>query len=103
MHQQKFALTCLNPSNIIVEKSTGRFKLREMNNPLPIDEFYPSSIEYPINRYSAPEILMMDEVLAESDFYSLGLILYEIMKNKVGFCDISACNSLKNERQTLNH
>ena len=37
----------------------------------------------PLNPYSAPEVLMMDRVLAESDFYSLGLILYEIMKNKV--------------------
>jgi serine/threonine protein kinase len=33
-----------------------------------------------LNPYSAPEILAMDEVVAESDFYSIGLILYEIMK-----------------------
>ena len=52
-------------------------------NPLPIDEFYPSDMIHPLNKYSAPEVLMMDRVVAESDFYSVGLILYEIMKNKV--------------------
>lgn len=55
----------------------------ELVNPLPIDSYYPSNMMIPLNPYVAPEILMMDRVLAESDYYSLGLILYYVMKNKV--------------------
>jgi serine/threonine protein kinase len=82
-HQQKFALTELSPLNIIIDKKTGDMKLCELLNPLPIDSYYPSSMIMPLNCYSAPEILLMDRILAESDYYSLGLIMYYIMKNKV--------------------
>lgn len=64
IHQQKFILAELCPKNIIVDRKTGRFKLKEIVNPLPINEFYPSDMIYPLNRYSAPEVLMMDRILA---------------------------------------
>ena len=37
IHQKKFVLAELSPKNIIVDRFTGKFKLREIVNPLPID------------------------------------------------------------------
>ena len=89
LHQRKYALCQLNPKNIVIDRKTGDIKvtfrliqLFELINPLPIDSYYPSSMILPLNSYSAPEILLLDRVLAESDYFSLGLIMYYIMKKK---------------------
>ena len=70
------------PKNIIIETKTGNLKLLELVNPIPIDSYYPSNMIGDLNPYSAPEVIAMDYVRTESDYYSLGLIMYEIMKGK---------------------
>lgn len=49
----------------------------------PIDSFCTVSAVAPICPYSAPEILYRGHVLAESDFYSVGVIIYEMMTHEV--------------------
>lgn len=51
----------------------------EMINPTKIDTFFLSSAVYPVCKYSAPEVLYRGKILAECDFYSIGLIMYEMM------------------------
>ena len=54
-------------------------------NPSIIDACYSSNAKAEICPYSAPEILYREKILAEADFYSLGLIAYELMTQKVFF------------------
>jgi hypothetical protein len=58
-------------------------KVIRISNPTTIDSFCSSNIVDEVCPYSAPEILFRDRVLAECDFYSLGLIAYELMTQSV--------------------
>lgn len=58
-------------------------QLVQFANPAPIDSFCASNVVAEVCPYSAPEILYRDRVTAECDFYSLGLIMYEMMTQNV--------------------
>ena len=77
---------------------TGNLKLLELVNPIPIDSYYPSNMIADINPYSAPEVIATDYVRTESDYYSLGLILYEIMKQKKAIDETLDRISIINEK-----
>lgn len=64
----------------------------EMPNPAPIDSYCTMSPVAPICPYSAPEILYRGHVLAESDFYSIGVMIYEMMTHEVHAALISLHN-----------
>lgn len=50
---------------------------------MPIDTIYEyMNITLP-NVYSSPEVLARNKVRAESDFYTLGTFMYEMMTQKV--------------------
>ncbi len=55
----------------------------EIFNLAKIDSFYSSNVVSTICPYSAPEILYRGRVLAECDFYSIGVIMYEMMTQEV--------------------
>jgi hypothetical protein len=58
-------------------------QLVQFANPAPIDSFCAANAVSEVCPYSAPEILYRDRVTAECDFYSLGLIMYEMMTQNV--------------------
>jgi len=58
-------------------------KLLEIINPVKIDSYCNSCVISKVSPYSAPEILLRDKVYAECDFYSLGIIIYEMMTQDV--------------------
>lgn len=60
-----------------------------MPNPAVIDSYCSVSPVAPICGYSAPEILYRGHVLAESDYYSIGVIIYEMMTQEVVLVIIS--------------
>jgi serine/threonine protein kinase len=51
----------------------------EIVSPTKIDHFCSSNSASPLCPYSAPEVLFRGKVLTECDFYSLGVIMYEMM------------------------
>ena len=55
----------------------------EMQNPTKIDSYCTSSAVSPVCPYSAPEVLYRGKILAECDFYSIGLLMYEMMTQEV--------------------
>ena len=54
-----------------------------MQNPTKIDSYCTSSAVSPVCPYSAPEVLYRGKILAECDFYSIGLLMYEMMTQEV--------------------
>lgn len=65
----------MSPNNILLH-SEGFIKLYGLHSACKAGDF---KIEDELTEYLAPEVLLREEFGAEADFYSLGVILYEIM------------------------
>ena len=55
----------------------------EILNPAKADAYYNSCAASQVSPYSAPEILLRHKVHPHCDYYSLGIIIYEMMTQDV--------------------
>jgi len=75
LHNHKVIHTNICPQNIFIHED-GYLKLYGLHSACETGDF---KIEDDITEYLAPEVLLREDFGCEADFYSMGLILYEIM------------------------
>lgn len=75
LHQHNIVHTNICPSNVLLHPS-GYVKLYGLHASCEPGDF---KVEDEVNEYLAPEVLLREEFGCEADFYSLGMMLYEIM------------------------
>ncbi|CAK60878.1 unnamed protein product (macronuclear) [Paramecium tetraurelia] len=78
LHQKRVIHTNLNPYNILLDNS-GYIKLYGLHSSSCGGQF---RIEDDISEYMAPEVLLREEFGFEADYYSIGVLLYEIMAQR---------------------
>ena len=86
LHQSKYIYYDLKPENILVSFNESIPQVRLID--LGLAEYSPSPSDYEIKgtaHYIAPELLKKDEHNNSVDFYSLGIILYQIIYNRFPF------------------
>ena len=86
LHQSKYIYYDLKPENILVsfKDENPRIKLIDLG----LAEYSPSASDYEIKGtayYIAPELLKKESHNHSVDFYSLGMILYQIIYNRFPF------------------
>lgn len=72
----------LSPDHVVYDADTHNLRIVELLQLSKTGEFFDCSVVVDGNPYSAPEVLMMDIVQYESDFYSIGVIMYEMMTQR---------------------
>lgn len=65
----------MNPCNILLDNS-GYIRLYGLHASKKSNEFHN---EDDVTEYMAPEVLLREDFGFEADYYSIGVILYEIM------------------------
>ncbi len=86
LHQSKYIYYDLKPENILISQKENLPQIRLID--LGLSEFSPSSSNYEIKgtaHYIAPELLKKENHDHTVDFYSLGMILYQIIYNRFPF------------------
>ena len=86
LHQSKYIYYDLKPENILVSIINNKPQIRLID--LGLAEYSPSPSEYEIKGtayYIAPELLKKEKHNHSVDFYSLGIILYQIIYNQLPF------------------
>ena len=86
LHQSKYIYYDLKPENILVSFKDGNLQIRLID--LGLAEYSPSASDYEIKGtayYIAPELLKKQNHNHSVDFYSLGIILYQIIYNRFPF------------------
>jgi len=86
LHQSKYIYYDLKPENILVSIINNKPQIRLID--LGLAEYSPSPSEYEIKGtayYIAPELLKKEKHNHSVDFYSLGIILYQIIYNQFPF------------------
>lgn len=77
IHRKKYVLTDLNPDRFVYDTKNNRLVLTQLMSLNKTKEYCRSHLSS--YHYCAPEALMMDVVAPQADFYSLGLLAYEMM------------------------
>lgn len=83
LHQSKYIYYDLKPENILVSYKSGHPYIKIID--LGLAEYSPSPSDYEIKGtayYIAPELLKKENHTCSVDFYSLGILLYQIIYNK---------------------
>lgn len=89
-HEQGVIHRDIKPSNIMLEKKTGRAILMDFGLALSVNEGTTGDT-FGSAHYIAPEqAISSAKAVPQSDLYSLGIVLYEMMAGKVPFDDPSA-------------
>ncbi|HML21576.1 MAG TPA: protein kinase [Aggregatilinea sp.] len=89
-HEQGVIHRDIKPSNIMLEKHTGRAILMDFGLALSVHEGTTGDT-FGSAHYIAPEQAVSSaQAVAQSDLYSLGIVLYEMLAGKVPFDDPSA-------------
>jgi serine/threonine protein kinase/tetratricopeptide (TPR) repeat protein len=86
LHQSKYIYYDLKPENILVSFKDGNPQIRLID--LGLAEYSPSPSDYEIKGtayYIAPELLKKESHNYSVDFYSLGIILYQIIYKRFPF------------------
>jgi len=86
LHQSKYIYYDLKPDNILVSLNNEIPQIRLID--LGLAEYSPSSSDYEIKgtaHYIAPELLKKEKHNHSVDFYSLGMIIYQIIYKKFPF------------------
>lgn len=86
LHQSKYIYYDLKPENILVSYKDGSPKVKLID--LGLAEYSPSPSDYEIKGtayYIAPELLKKEIHTHSVDFYSLGMIMYQIIYNHFPF------------------
>ena len=86
LHQSKYIYYDLKPENILISEKENLPQIRLID--LGLSEISPSSANYEIKgtaHYIAPELLKKENHDHTVDFYSLGIILYQIIYNRFPF------------------
>ena len=86
LHQSKYIYYDLKPDNILISFNEDSLQLRLID--LGLAEYSPSPSDYEIKgtpHYIAPELLKKENHNHSVDFYSLGIILYQIIYNRFPF------------------
>ncbi|MBP1683797.1 MAG: Serine/threonine protein kinase [Ignavibacteriaceae bacterium] len=86
LHQSKYIYYDLKPENILVSFKDGNPQIRLID--LGLAEYSPSPSDYEIKGtafYIAPELLKKQTHNHSIDFYSLGIIIYQIIYNRFPF------------------
>ncbi len=86
LHQSKYIYYDLKPDNILVssDDEIPQFRLIDLG----LAEYSPSQTDYEIKgtaHYIAPELLKKENHNHSVDFYSLGIILYQLIYNRFPF------------------
>lgn len=81
-HNQKLIFTSLKPESILLDEK-GYPKLHGLNNVRRVNDYEMGPPEEVLSIYLAPEVLLRQKNGAEADFYSLGMILFEMMTGRV--------------------
>jgi serine/threonine protein kinase len=86
LHQSRYIYYDLKPDNILVSFQENKIHVKLID--LGLAEYFPDPSDYEVKgtaHYIAPELLKKDPHDHSVDFYSLGIILYQIIYNKFPF------------------
>lgn len=86
LHQSNYIYYDLKPENILVSDDNGSLQIKLID--LGLAEFLPDKKEHTIKgtvQYIAPELLKQEPHDHRVDLYSLGILLYEIIYNRLPF------------------
>ncbi|MCU0333182.1 MAG: serine/threonine-protein kinase, partial [Ignavibacteriaceae bacterium] len=101
IHQSKYIYYDLKPENILVSLKDGSPQIKLID--LGLAEYSPSTADYEIKGtayYIAPELLKKENHNHSVDFYSLGIVLYQIIYNRFPF---DAKNELDIYKSAIEH
>lgn len=105
IHNLGFVYRDLKPDNMMLDRH-GHIKLADFGSAIRVDEkgFVPSNVPVGTPYYIAPEVLKAqdgrDKYSFESDWWSLGIVLYEVMVGEPPFYNDSM---LKTYGMIMNH
>ena len=79
MHEKKYLIMKIDPSHILLNDD-GYIYLTSLNGCIDMEKLNIETFNLDfVNNYTAPEILYRQFPGPYSDFYSVGLVLYEMM------------------------
>ncbi|MDX1446481.1 protein kinase domain-containing protein [Lishizhenia sp.] len=99
LHVQKIVHLDLKPTNIIIEGSVNDFSVKlidfGMAWDLKTDVFDKRKSSYPFG-HAAPELILNEPALfvPQTDYYALGILLYEMMEGEIPFLHSNPIQSL---------